>query len=168
MAVVTLGIVMSMERTCISPEVQSLVHHFWEMIAYLGNTVLFVMVGIVISETAINTITLSDVYYLIFLYFSLNIARLLMIVVLSPFLSRLGYGLTWQNMLVMSWGGLRGAVAICLSLEVFKDRYLCNNIYIGPKVSLMIRLRIKSSLQAFKKSPFEFSSFSFKLLESSY
>jgi hypothetical protein len=134
MAVVALGIVMSAERTCISPEVQGLVHHFWEMLGYLGNTVLFLMVGIVISETAINSITLEDIYYLIFLYFALNIARFLMIVVLSPFLSHVGYGLSWKNMMVMTWGGLRGAVGICLSLEVFKDRDLCENITVGPKV----------------------------------
>lgn len=75
MAVVALGLVMSAERTCISPEVQGLVSHFWEMLAYLGNTVLFVMVGIVITETAINNVTLEDLYYLIFLYFGLNISR---------------------------------------------------------------------------------------------
>ena len=49
MAVVALGLVMGSERTCISPEVEESVHHFWEMLGYLANTVLFVLVGIVIS-----------------------------------------------------------------------------------------------------------------------
>lgn len=59
MAVVALGLTMSSERTCISPEVEesgkininstliqvlieliiTLVHHFWEMLGYLANTV---------------------------------------------------------------------------------------------------------------------------------
>lgn len=42
---------MSSERTCISPEVESSVHHFWEMLGYLANTVLFVFVGIIIAVT---------------------------------------------------------------------------------------------------------------------
>jgi sodium/hydrogen exchanger 10/11 len=49
MAVVALGLVMGSERTCISPEVEESVHHFWEMLGYLANTVLFVLVGIIIS-----------------------------------------------------------------------------------------------------------------------
>lgn len=57
-----------------------------------------------------------------------------MIIVLSPILSHVGYGLSWQNMLVMSWGGLRGAVGICLSLQVFTNREICQHTEIGPKV----------------------------------
>jgi len=75
MAVVIMGIVFSAEKTAISPEVQGFVHNFWEMIGYLANTVLFVIVGILISESAINSITATDVYYLIVLYFTLNVAR---------------------------------------------------------------------------------------------
>ena len=125
---------MSAERTSISPEVEILVHHFWEMLGYLANTVLFVVVGIVITETAITSITVDDGYYLLFLYVSLNIIRLFMLLVLSPCLSRIGYGLTWQNMIVMCWGGLRGAVGVCLSLEVYTNPELCNKPTIGPKV----------------------------------
>jgi len=53
MAVVALGLVMGSERTCISPEVETKVHHFWEMMGYLANTVLFVLVGIIISVSQI-------------------------------------------------------------------------------------------------------------------
>ena len=75
MAVVVLGIVMSSEKTSISPEVETLVHHFWEMLGYLANTVLFVIVGVVISETAINAFQWTDLAYLLFLYMALNIIR---------------------------------------------------------------------------------------------
>ncbi|CAG7640037.1 unnamed protein product [Allacma fusca] len=136
MAVVVLGLVMSAERTSISPEVEVLVHHFWEMLGYLANTVLFVIVGIVITETAINSFHWLDLAYLVFLYIALNIIRLFMLLVLSPCLSRLGYGLTWQNMIVMMWGGLRGAVGICLSLEVYTSPELCKKPQIGPKFLL--------------------------------
>jgi len=62
-----------------------------------------------------------------------------MIIFLSPVLSHIGYGLSWQNMMVMTWGGLRGAVGICLSLMVFKDRELCEDSLLGPKVQLSLK-----------------------------
>lgn len=36
----------------------------------------------------------------------------------SPILSRIGYGLTWRNAVIMTWGGLRGAVGLALALVV--------------------------------------------------
>lgn len=42
--------------------------------------------------------------------------RGLMILVLSPLLKRLGYGMNWKNGVVMTWGGLRGAIGLCLAL----------------------------------------------------
>lgn len=57
-----------------------------------------------------------------------------MLLILSPLLSRTGYGLTWQNMIVMMWGGLRGAIGICLSLEVYEDPKFCDSTKLGPKV----------------------------------
>ncbi|CAG7734239.1 unnamed protein product [Allacma fusca] len=133
MAVVVLGITMGSERTSISPEVENFVHHFWEMLGYFANTVLFMIVGIVITETAITKIDVEDYVYLLFLYISLNIIRFLMLLIMYPFVSRIGYGLTWQNMIVMMWGGLRGAVGICLALDIYDNKILCQRSTIGPK-----------------------------------
>ena len=59
-ACVVLGLKMSSDSTSISPEVEKLVHHFWEMIGYLANTVLFVIVGIIVTETALSKIDAFD------------------------------------------------------------------------------------------------------------
>lgn len=59
-----------------------------------------------------------------------------MLLVLSPCLSRMGYGMTWQIMTVMMWGGLRGAVGICLALEIYTNYRICKMSDIGPKVSI--------------------------------
>ena len=42
--------------------------------------------------------------------------RLIVIVVLYPFLKRSGYGINWRIALVLLWGGLRGAVGLALAL----------------------------------------------------
>jgi len=59
-ACVVLGLKMSSDSTSISPEVEKLVHHFWEMIGYLANTVLFVIVGVIVTETALSKIQAFD------------------------------------------------------------------------------------------------------------
>ncbi|CAG7734240.1 unnamed protein product [Allacma fusca] len=133
MAVVVLGITMGSERTSISPEVENFVHHFWEMLGYYANTILFMIVGIVITETAITKIEPEDCIYLFLLYITINIVRFLMLLLMFPFVSRIGYGLTWQNMIVMMWGGIRGAIGMCLALDVYDNEHLCQESNIGPK-----------------------------------
>lgn len=41
-----------------------------------------------------------------------------MIAIFSPILRHTGYGLSWQEGMVMTWGGLRGAVGLALALQV--------------------------------------------------
>ncbi|ODM98799.1 Sodium/hydrogen exchanger 8 [Orchesella cincta] len=134
MAVVALGLTLGSERTCISPESEKPVHHFWEMLGYFANTALFVMVGILISEVALVGVTKTDVWYLIGLYFQLTVIRLAMLTLLSPLLSRLGYGMEWKDILVTAFGGLRGAVGLCLALEINENPNLCDKDKLGPKI----------------------------------
>lgn len=133
MAVVILGITMSAEKTCISPDVEHEVHEFWGMLGHLANTVLFFITGVIITERGTRGLNVDDFLYLILLYFSLNLIRFFMLLLMSPILSRIGYGMPWQNMIVMMWGGLRGAVGICLSLEVYENPIFCSKD-LGPNV----------------------------------
>jgi len=57
-----------------------------------------------------------------------------MILILSPVLIRTGYDINWRDLLVMVWGGLRGAVGVCLALEVYKNKKLCTLDQVGSKV----------------------------------
>ena len=45
------------------------------MLAYLANTLIFILVGVVITEKAISDVTTNDWILLIALYFALNIIR---------------------------------------------------------------------------------------------
>ncbi|CAH1258973.1 SLC9C1 [Branchiostoma lanceolatum] len=119
LAVVILGL--TMERTSISPEVESFLHRFWEMMAYLANTVIFILVGIMIMEKSIHMIEGNDWFYIITLYFGINVIRLLVIIILSPATSRVGYGLSWRYGVVTAWSGLRGAVGLAMALLVMQQ-----------------------------------------------
>ena len=39
----------------------------------------------------------------------------------GPVLAHMGYGLSWQNAVIVMWGGLRGAVGLALALQVALD-----------------------------------------------
>jgi sodium/hydrogen exchanger 10/11 len=90
LAVVALGLEANMRRAHISPEVEQFLHSFWEMMAYLTNTVIFTLVGVVIAERAFNDVEPRDWFYLLSLYLGLTVIRLFTIWLMSPLLTRLG------------------------------------------------------------------------------
>lgn len=56
--------------------------------------------------------------YLVVLYVFVQLSRVLLLLVLYPGLRYSGYGLDWKESVVLVWAGLRGAVALALSLLV--------------------------------------------------
>ena len=128
MAVVCLGVVINSKKTSISPEVEPSLHMFWEMLAYLSNTVIFILVGIVITEQAAVVFTKKDLLDIFVLYIGANFIRGVMVMGFFPLLSRIGYGLSWQSALVIVWGGLRGAVGLSLALIIYQDPLLGSGV----------------------------------------
>ena len=59
--------------------------------------------------------------------------RAITIALFSPLLKKVGYGMTWRNGAVLTWGGLRGAVGLALALLVARDSEI-DQISIGNKV----------------------------------
>ena len=59
-----------------------------------------------------------------------------MILLFSPILTRLGYGLKWYDAVVMIWGGLRGAIGLALALQVALHQPEVGNkvSYISPEL----------------------------------
>ena len=53
LGLVALGIVMAgVGRTRISPEVEHFMHEFWELVAFVANVIIFIVVGVVIAQNA--------------------------------------------------------------------------------------------------------------------
>lgn len=122
LTVVFLAITMSNHKSCISPEVEPSVHHFWEILSYIANTLIFMIVGIIITFKVVKNSTRHDILHVISTYVVVNIFRGVMVVMLSPILRNIGYGLPWKHAVVLTWGGLRGAVSIALSLILTEVR----------------------------------------------
>jgi sodium/hydrogen exchanger 10/11 len=93
----------------------------WKTVEFAGNTIIFVLAGAVLGNICVSrpdVIGWSDGGYLLLLWAASNVTRLLMLWMLSPALRNLGPGVTPQEMLVMGWGGLRGAVGLALALSL--------------------------------------------------
>nr|AGW30208.1 SOS1 [Reaumuria trigyna] len=124
LTVMTLGMFYAaFARTAFKGEDQHSLHHFWEMVAYIANTLIFILSGAVIAQGVLSSDDLFKNHgyswaYLILLYVYLHLSRAIVVGVLFPFLRHFGYGLEWKEALILIWSGLRGAVALSLSLSV--------------------------------------------------
>lgn len=56
--------------------------------------------------------------YLLLLYVYVQLSRVAVVGLLFPFLRYFGYGFEWKEATILIWSGLRGAVALALSLSV--------------------------------------------------
>lgn len=100
----------------LKPQVNTFMEHFWELLTYIANTLIFILVGVVIAEKV--DFSWGALGVLIFIYIALNLIRFAMIMLLYPVMKRLGYGLTKRESAILTRGGLRGALAMTLALMV--------------------------------------------------
>jgi NhaP-type Na+/H+ or K+/H+ antiporter len=129
LALVSLGLAMAgVGKTRISPQVEHFLHEFWELAAFLANTLIFIIVGVVIAQR--TEFTLNDFLILGVFYIGLHIIRALMIVLFYPFMKRIGYGLNKKEGVVLWYGALRGAIGLALALVVVNldDKYMAEEV----------------------------------------
>ena len=128
LALVALSLFMAaFGRTRISHETGHVVKEFWHFIVFTSETIIFILGGILIAikvfkaESNIQTI---DIYKTVGIWVCLIIGRLLSILFFMPFLGKQGYGLNMKEVLVLTYGGLRGGINVAFALIVAKDRFL--------------------------------------------
>ncbi len=115
LGLVALGLSMaSAGRTKISADVQHFLHEFWELAAFIANTLIFLIVGIVVAKRVVFTV--NDFVALLFLYVGLQIVRGIVFFMFYPLMRKVGYGLDKKNAVVAWYGGLRGAISLSLAL----------------------------------------------------
>lgn len=129
LGLVAFGLAMaSVGRTRISPEVEHFLHEFWELAAFIANTLIFLIVGVVIAYQA--RFTAIDVLILILVYIGIHIVRAIVIFIFFPVMKNIGYGLPKKDAYVVWWGALRGAIGLALALVVagVDDQYIGREI----------------------------------------
>ncbi len=68
-----------------------------------------------------STIGVADWIKMLIFWFLMIIARVIMVFTFYPALKNIGYGVTLKEMIILIYGGLRGALGLCLSLFVAVD-----------------------------------------------
>jgi NhaP-type Na+/H+ or K+/H+ antiporter len=99
-------------------------HHVWHMVEYIGNTLIFMLAGVIIGETIVvrsYIIQGADFGWLFVMYLCIQVIRAVMMLCFAPMLMNMGYGVTWKELFFMSWGGLRGAVGLALAIVIDND-----------------------------------------------
>jgi NhaP-type Na+/H+ or K+/H+ antiporter len=127
LAVVFAGLYLSFYgRGNISVQVEHSLHSFWHLAEYIADTLVFFVAGVVMaSKMMADDIDAHDWRMLLLLFVALQFIRGVVVLASWPVLKR-GYGITWQEGVVLTLGGLRGAVGLCLALTVeeFSDEAL--------------------------------------------
>ena len=100
----------------LKPQVNTFMEHFWELLTYIANTLIFILVGVVIAEKV--DFSWGALGVLILIYIALNLIRFAMIMLLYPVKKHMVYELTRRESVILTWGGLRGALAMTLALMV--------------------------------------------------
>ena len=103
-------------RPKLKPEVNHFMDQFWELMAYIANTLIFIIVGVVIAMKI--ELSWTSLLLVILVYVGVNIVRMLVISILYSFMKKAGYGLTRRESFILAWGGLRGALGLTLALMV--------------------------------------------------
>ncbi|MCB0401724.1 MAG: cation:proton antiporter [Flavobacteriales bacterium] len=117
LALVAFGLMMAGSgRTKISPEVQHFLHEFWELAAFIANTLIFLIVGVVIAERTV--FTMNDLLILFLIYIAISVVRAIVIALFYPAMKRIGYGLNKKDAVILWYGALRGAIGLALALIV--------------------------------------------------
>ena len=116
-ALVAFGLtITNVGRPKLKPEVNHFMDQFWELMAYIANTLIFIIVGVVIAMKI--ELSWTSLLLVILVYVGVNIVRMLVISILYPFMKKAGYGLTRRESFILAWGGLRGALGLTLALMV--------------------------------------------------
>lgn len=141
LANVVLGFIFAISTNkCLSHDARHNHHVFFMQIGYVCNQVTFLVAGVVSARFMWGDTQCSHTFWsgarptleLLGLYVTIHITRASVVLLFSPLLKRMGYGMSWKEAAIMVFGGLRGAVGLIMGLIVE------HNHYIDPQVAQMI------------------------------
>ncbi len=149
-ALVTLGTVMAgrLKLVLKQPTVQFM-QQFWQLLAHVANTLIFLIVGITIAVRTPVDVGASW-WWLPLVFVVITLARALMLLSLWPLLRKLA-GVNFDKLLVLGWGGLRGAIALVLALtlvETMEGSLVAQQILVLTTGIVVLTLVINGSSMA--------------------
>ncbi len=99
-----------------SPKANEFTEKFWDLASFIANTLVFIIVGIIIAVQV--RFSWTSLAVMVGVYFGVNVIRTMVVFLFYPIMKRCGYGLSRREAVILSWGGLRGALGLTLALMV--------------------------------------------------
>lgn len=90
----------------------------WEAMEWFGNTLIFVLAGLIIGSGTISFLHAVDLLYILITYIVVFLVRGIMVGLFYPLLCYTGKGCSPREAIFLVHGGLRGAVSVALALSL--------------------------------------------------
>ncbi|MCC6613673.1 MAG: Na+/H+ antiporter [Anaerolineae bacterium] len=114
-----------------SPTTRIILNHFWEYVAFLANSFVFLLIGLDVNLPHLATVWQPILLAII----AVLVARFVVIYGLGLLANRLGEPIPRSFSHVLAWGGLRGAISLALVLSlpftIGEDRSLLTSMTFG-------------------------------------
>lgn len=115
LAVVAAGLINgNMGPQGMSPTTRIVLFNFWEYVAFLANSLVFLLIGLKVNIPALVNAWQSIVWAIL----AVIAARILVIYGLGTLANRFGEAIPIRWKHVLTWGGLRGALSLALALSL--------------------------------------------------
>ena len=128
LALVALGLYLgTFGRVHFNHEIEHAVHTVWGFGSYVLESLIFLITGTFIGEMLNKFgseglgLEIDDVWRAVLFYFFVMFVRYVVMMVQWPLLNLIGYKVTKTAALILSFGGLRGAIALSLGMIVYLD-----------------------------------------------
>ncbi len=113
--VVVAGLVMGRARdTVMSPTTRVTLGSFWEYVGFLGNSMIFLLMGMRIAVPQL----LHNLPAIALVMVAVLVSRTAIVGLANAALRLIHEEMPWSWVSIVSWGGLRGAVALALALSL--------------------------------------------------
>ena len=114
MAVVAAGLIMGNygRVLAMSPTSRIALTHFWEVMAFLANSLLFLLMGIAVQSAELGTHAVQ----IVGVWLALCASRMVLLLLTGLALRVFGRSMPFSWQLVIGWAGLRGSIPVALAL----------------------------------------------------
>ncbi len=139
----------------LSPQGREYVLELWDFAAFIANSVVFLLIGITVARVSVNTLALPAIIGAVLLVL---LGRAATVYPISFLFSGSRWRISAGDQHVLWWGGLRGALALALSLALPADLPLRSGIvlvtFIVVVFSVLVQgLSMKMLLARVRMSP---------------
>ncbi|KAM8812087.1 sodium/hydrogen exchanger 11 [Rhynchonycteris naso] len=116
-ALITIGL--NLDSLSFRPKTELIITKFLTLFLYMFQPLLYVFCGIVIGCAERNHLKLCTVTFIFLLFVTLNVVRVLTVVLVSPILRHLSYDYDWRWGTVIAWSGIKGIFNLLLAPEMY-------------------------------------------------